>query len=1352
MKRATKVVLGGLGGLVTLLVAGGVGAGLWVTSDAGERFVADKIEQAVANSLAAGDVRFGSLDLDLSGLVATDVVVDGAEHERVVHIERVEADWRLRSLFARTVALSRVEVVRPTVLLPRRDDGSLDLPQPTDSEGPSQPGYLPGGWTVSIDRLVLRDGAVTLPDDGVQGRALNATGPVVVGSEHVDAELVASWAQAAPDLGRPSARVELWMGLDDLTATAELWREGQGLRGSVRAADALSDREPALDGWAEVVSSPSALRSALAAAQVDAELPEGVQPVRLDATLQGALSALATDVQVAWVPRANWNEAGLGIASAQTTLDVPGSSAVGTVQAADLTALRPLGLPDDVAGDVTVEGQVRWGEAVEAEAVVRSDGLVLPGAELGSLVAPASVQVSDAGDVDVRADVVAEAVSVAGQARAGRVLADVELSLADGSPYGTVSARVPSLVVAVPDQPDASLSLTADLWARGDAVGGSVRARDRDDDDLRLDLDAVMDLDSQTVRASTVAIHTGPETTFANREPWRFRIVGDGVSDLSADLYSEHGGVVVQAERLSPSLQEGRASLDELHLGPLRRVAERYAELPPLEGVLRGDVTFSHGDGVRPALVADVQVDRFRADDTVEALDLALDGRVAGDRLKAELAVTPPSGRERLLTARVDAPLAPFELYVACDEGATVELDVPKTEWEQLTALSEQVPRIGDETLRPGSVWAQLRSTGDLCDPQTVLTAGATATYDQRPMELELLLEDAPDADHTLRLTSGVSLEGTTRAVALADLRHEPLYDLLFGESDWDALLHDWSGELKALGVPADLVSSDLEGRLYGRAEVQGTGTLLQTTRGEAKMVELAMGDTPVDARARWSTDERGMAEGAVAIDVPDTDGVDLRGSIDLLALQRPDEPVPFEVRLADASFPLEALAALTDGAVVDAEGALLADGVIQGTLDDPRGDLSLKLSGGDLTLADTGVRYTDIDLTARVDGLRLVVDELTMGSRPRYGRYALERTGTDLSGRGVVALDQGAVTSDLTFDFDQLWVLSNSTGLAEVKGSLAVRGAYPTLDVDGDVEVVDGRFDLERHLFVSKADIEVDEQIVFVDGTPERLRGLEEEDQVAVAEELDVNVNVDLGRRVSLSATVPLAADAGALGSAADVNIDADVSGELDVALDDGEPSAQGQIDTEGSVDLFTADFDIQQGAIRFSGGDVTNPNLNFTLVRSGGSYGDVRARVVGTPDDLQIVELTSDDYADQADVMAILLFGRPLSELDAGEGQTGGELVQTALLAAAGSRVEDALGADLVDSVSYDADDGLALGWSIGTDAFLTVAVDPTAEPDENLTEARLSYFIGRAAEAEVQTGDAGASEAWLRVEERF
>ena len=119
---------------------------------------------------------------------------------------------------------------------------------------------------------------------------------------------------------------------------------------------------------------------------------------------------------------------------------------------------------------------------------------------------------------------------------------------------------------------------------------------------------------------------------------------------------------------------------------------------------------------------------------------------------------------------------------------------------------------------------------------------------------------------------------------------------------------------------------------------------------------------------------------------------------------------------------------------------------------------------------------------------------------------------------------------------------------------------------------------------------------------------------------------------------------------------------------------------------------------------------------------------------------------------VMAILLFGRPLSELDAGEGQTGGQLVQTALVAAAGSQVEDALGTALVDSVRYDSDDGLALGWSIGTDAFLTVAVDPTAETEENLTEARLSWFLGGAGEAEVQTGDAGVSEAWLRVEERF
>ncbi|MEZ5397908.1 MAG: translocation/assembly module TamB domain-containing protein [Bryobacterales bacterium] len=251
----------------------------------------------------------------------------------------------------------------------------------------------------------------------------------------------------------------------------------------------------------------------------------------------------------------------------------------------------------------------------------------------------------------------------------------------------------------------------------------------------------------------------------------------------------------------------------------------------------------------------------------------------------------------------------------------------------------------------------------------------------------------------------------------------------------------------------------------------------------------------------------------------------------------------------------------------------------------------------------------------------------------------------------------------------------------------------------------------------------------------------------------VDVDVDVDVSRGVSVDAKVPLIEDTSIpLGSASDVQLDSQVEGELKVDKQDTDTEVTGRLDATGKVQLLGAQFAIQQGTIAFAGNDVTEPNLEFALERDTQTYGKVQARVTGTPSHLEIASLTSDDYQDQSDVMALLLFGKPLSELGSGQSEAGAAVVQDALMNLAGSELASAIGVQLVDQVDYTPGAGLSLGWSIGTDGFLTIQLNPTAQEGENRTEAKVTWLLGRSTQAEVESGDAAVTSAWLQWERRF
>ncbi len=112
--------------------------------------------------------------------------------------------------------------------------------------------------------------------------------------------------------------------------------------------------------------------------------------------------------------------------------------------------------------------------------------------------------------------------------------------------------------------------------------------------------------------------------------------------------------------------------------------------------------------------------------------------------------------------------------------------------------------------------------------------------------------------------------------------------------------------------------------------------------------------------------------------------------------------------------------------------------------------------------------------------------------------------------------------------------------------------------------------------------------------------------------------------------------------------------------------PKIHGEVYTvEGTLQFMNRVFTIERGVVRFTGAVPPDPDLDMKLEATVNAT-LVRILVTGTASD-PVIELTSEPDYEQRDIMAVLLFGQPMSELDndqrgatRDEGDPGRELRQ--------------------------------------------------------------------------------------------
>jgi len=557
----------------------------------------------------------------------------------------------------------------------------------------------------------------------------------------------------------------------------------------------------------------------------------------------------------------------------------------------------------------------------------------------------------------------------------------------------------------------------------------------------------------------------------------------------------------------------------------------------------------------------------------------------------------------------------------------------------------------------------------------------------------------------------GLRLRGTIGGTAATDLE--------LGADDLD------------LALFAGLVPDDVRGRLGGRVHLGGTlaaprvdadlavaAPTLGGVRYDALGVRVTVADGRADVHGRLAqTAERALLfDGATPVQLA-------------LSPWRFEAPGGLSGRLRAEGIDLAFLGALVPGLVSKVGGTLTADVQLGGSLAAPEAHGDVALAGARAYVVPLGVTYDPVELALRLEGRALSIERLVIQSG----------AGT-LTGGGDAHVGVDGTTMDARFEVKAFPLFVNQYGKGAASGWLWISGTLAAPVLEGSLET-DGLV-LQIPEVLPTSVQPPDPTIVVVGpGAPPSAVQAPEPPPPAVPSIVD-----------RAAVTVQLAVPRNAWVRRSDANVELQgwmtawkkPNGELHLAGDIR--GVRGWYAFQGKK--FTL---VEGSAVRFSGQGL-DPVLDITATHPAGEY-LVRLKVGGTITKPALA-LESEPWLDQADVLAVLLFGAPASQLSRSQ-STG--LREQALGIAGGyvaselrQSVANALG---VDDLQFDTgttgleDARVSVGKYVADDIFVSLAHRFGAQSVE---EVRIEYVIrpGWSLETSSDTlGRSGVDLFWKR-----
>ena len=405
--------------------------------------------------------------------------------------------------------------------------------------------------------------------------------------------------------------------------------------------------------------------------------------------------------------------------------------------------------------------------------------------------------------------------------------------------------------------------------------------------------------------------------------------------------------------------------------------------------------------------------------------------------------------------------------------------------------------------------------------------------------------------------------------------------------------------------------------------------------------------------------------------------------------------------------------------AVKDVTGTAHADLRATGTIGAPQLSGNLTVQNGAFLVTGTETRLQGLDAAIRLHDDQIDIEKLKV----------LDENQHPLSATGTVAFAERRIGKvDVKVDAQDFKIMRSRLGELSIDVKGGVAGALPAVTVRGDVYVRSGRIEVDRVLELfsgesayatESAPIEVSTAPVEPGPGPSTPAPVQQGEAAAPAPAAPAPAAPSLFDAVTLDAHLHVpnnlvlrGDDVRATSGGYSVgNLNLTIGGDIRATKAAGDrPVVVGSIKTvRGYYEFQGRRFELERdGTVSFKGPDPTDPTLDITGIREVSGI-EARVRVHGTAKRPRL-DLRSVPPLDEADVLSLIVFNRPVNELGEGErtavGETAATMVGGVVAAPLAEALRDVLDVDLLEiSVAGDSGRGptVAIGNQLGERVFV-------------------------------------------------
>ncbi len=986
------------------------------------------------------------------------------------------------------------------------------------------------------------------------------------------------------------------------------------------------------------------------------------------------------------------------------------------------------------------------GGDVDVSANLDGAGITAYGATASTVASrDLTVAVPPQGPIRVGGSFVVDQAAYGDALAAGEVQANLAVRVEEAGPV--VEALVNFTDYAIGGRPGTDGNALVGL--SGDTVDFLVQLRDYGHQVL--DTRGRFDLPSGRLDLRRLVASPTPRSEWTLEGPGHLTVVEGGVADVRLVLDSNLGRLSVVGDVRTEGPLDATVRIEGLQLD---LASELYPDqVAGLSGALDLGLELS-GTGEAPVVDALVNAEDVYLEGSVRYLGVRGGFRVADGRLEPALTLEVVDEPFAAITGSVPLQGGLASPGPDLDAPSSLTLAVMPGSFERLQQLS---PSLEEQALPPGRLSAVLEARGPLRDPELRLAGIAETDVDgwSQPGRVEFdvrrkasALAWRSDLREGYRKRATVDGTGATRlgdvfAWAL-DGAEEP--DL----SDPELYLRDMDVAAVLLGVPIESLAALgevpvlLAGELVGGFVVTGS-PMAPKAEGAVNWLEPQIGGEPLHGAYAALTATPGGYELQSSLAFSQG-GLEIGGrvpvEVDLAKAWQEWGTGDLDLTVSGAGVPLSVLAAV-DPEIRSAQGLVVVDARVGGTLAEPLPQYRASLIDGGLVWRTYGLSIEDVDLTLEGDS-RAVSLELAatpVPSRKFQAGATLEQGNPRVRVQGRTGLEDWVprgVDARVVLS-DGPWLLATDDTVARVDGALDVSGDWPKLAIDGDLDVVYGRVGLDAAAFIDAAPLELDPRLVVHRGK-EQAAPEKEDEEPPVYAEFVVDVGVDLKRNLELDLSMPFVDQLGALGAAVSrVDLTTRLGGKVQVGLEGGEPSVVGEVDLlEGKVRMLRSSFELTDGTIAFTGGDPYENALLDINAEMALADATLTMSIDGTPTAPEI-DFSSEEYPDKTQQMTMLLTGRAPEELSAQEGAGAAD-------ALAGLLLQSLFAGQSLGTFSIEPDGAVRLGVPVSQALYVASRLDPTnTNPTENTVSAEVEWTL---IPHVVASGGVGDRVQWMDV----